>query len=358
MALESLIPTSSLLPVLSVPTILLILPPLLLLTIALHRLTTHPLASIPGPFLLRLTSLPLLWRSYAGTEARYLTGLFHAYNNNPPTSTTDTPTPNPLPPTPILRIGPNEVLLADGGGALGPIYSAAGGFAKAPCYRNFDIEGFPSLFSALDRAHRAPRARSVLPLFATGVLRKGEGRVRGVARALVARLEGEKRARDGAGGRVDVLDAARRAAVDVVSACLFGRSYGGLGEGVGKGEAEEGEDGPEGRLSASEFVNAFVGVGRFFFLPNWAFLAVEKVAAYLFETEETAKSFESVAAFVEGLVDETDVGDGTYQARLLRLGLSKEEVAAQMKDLVFAGTDSSGMNLSTFCWQMAKHPDM
>lgn len=303
---------------------------LLVLTVTIRRLILHPLSHIPSPISLRLTSLPLLWRSYVGTEATYLTTLFHHHN------------------TPIVRIGPNEVLIADGA-ALAPIYSTNGGFTKAPCYQNFDIDGFPSLFSALEKAHRAPRAKSVLPLFATGQLRKEEGNLKGVAEALVKWLQRE-RAR---GGRVDVLDPARRTAVDVVSTCLFGKSYGGL--------TQEGETGSEevgSKVSANEFVNAFVGVGRFFFLPTWAFLLLEKVTTYLYETEDTTRSFDSVQIFVETLVKEADLEDGTYQARMLKLGLSKEEVAAQLKDLVFAGTDSSGMNLGTFCWQLAKHPDM
>lgn len=302
----------------------------LVVSVVVRRLIVHPLAGIPGPFTLELTSLPLLWRSYVGNEATYLTSLFPRYN------------------TPILRIGPDEVLIADGS-ALAPIYSANGGFAKALCYRNFDIDGFPTLFSALEKNHRAPRAKSVLPLFSTGQLRKEEDKIKGVTRQLVQWLEREK----AKGGRIDVLDPARRTAVDVVSTCLFGTSYGGLNP--EKDVAATG-DGEEDKLSASEFVNAFVGVGRFFFLPTWAFLALEKMATYLFETEETTKSFESVQSFVERQVKEADVEDGTYQARMLKLGLSKEEVAAQLKDLVFAGTDSSGMNLSTFCWQMAKHP--
>lgn len=299
------------------------------ITVGVYRLSLHPLSHISGPLSLKLTALPLLWRSYAGTEATHLTKLFADTNS------------------PILRIGPNEVLFADGA-ALAPIYSTDGGFAKALCYRNFDIDGFPSLFSALSREHRAPRAKSVLPMFATAALRKCESRVRDIAAKLVEKLERAKRK----GGRVDVLDLARSTAVDVVSACLFGRTYGGL---ITKEEKEEHTD---DRLSASEFVNAFVGVGRFFFLPNWAFMILDKVAGHLFETQETAESFESVQVFVENLVDEADVEDGTYQARMLKLGLSKEEVAAQVKDLVFAGTDSSGMNLSTFCWRMAKHPEM
>ncbi|KAK7738056.1 hypothetical protein SLS63_002389 [Diaporthe eres] len=304
-----------------------------LVSFAIYHLFFHPLSGLPGPIPLKLTNIPLLWRSYDGKEATYLTSLFRRFN------------------TPILRIGPNEVLIADGA-ALAPIYSSNGGFPKAACYRNFDIDGFPSLFSALDRAHRAPRARSVQPLFATASLRKGEERVAAVAQGLVDRLKRERDAARKEGGKVDVLDAARRAAVDTVTAYLFGVSYGGIGE------LEKAEETMEGKLSASEFVNAFVAVGRFFFLPTWAFMALEQVAAYLFEAEDTKASFDSVQGFVERLVDEANVEDETYQARMLRAGLSREEVAAQLKDLMFAGTDSSGMNLSTFCWQLAKHPEI
>lgn len=314
MALRSLyIPSSSLhiseSPVYSTLALVLVS----LVSFAIYHLFFHPLSGLPGPIHLKLTSIPLLWRSYDGKEATYLTSLFRRFN------------------TPILRIGPNEVLIADGA-ALAPIYSSNGGFPKAACYRNFDIDGFPSLFSALDRAHRAPRARSVQPLFATASLRRGKERVAAVARGLVDRLQRERDAARKQGGRVDVLDAARRAAVDTVTAYLFGVNYGGMGE------AERAEKKAEGKLSASEFVNAFVAVGRFFFLPTWAFMALEQVAAYLFETEDTKTSFDSVQVFVERLVDEANVGDETYQARMLRAGLSREEVTAQLKDLMFAGT--------------------
>lgn len=289
---------------------------LTLLSFALYRLFFHPLAGIPGPIHLKLTTIPLLWRSYHGKEASYLTCLIRRLN------------------TPILRIGPNEVLIADGA-ALAPIYSSNGGFPKAACYRNFDIDGFPSLFSALDRAHRAPRARSVQPLFATASLRKGEQRISAVAQGLVHRLQCEKKAVLERGGRVDVLDAARRAAVDTVTAYLFGVNYGGMGEvGVDSKELDTGN-----KLSVSEFVNAFVAVGRFFFLPTWAFRALEQVAASLFEDEGTKASFDNVQKFVERLVGEADMDDDeTYQSRMLKAGLSKEEVTAQLKDLIFAGT--------------------
>lgn len=297
-------------------TFVLALLSLLTFALSLYRLLFHPLAGIPGPIHLKITSIPLLWRSYHGKEASYLTSLTHRLN------------------TPILRIGPNEVLIADGA-ALAPIYSSNGGFPKAACYRNFDIDGFSSLFSALDRAHRAPRARSVQPLFATASLRKGEQKISAVAQGLVSRLQCEKQAVLEMGGRVDVLDAARRAAVDTVTAYLFGVNYGGMAEtGVDKRELDT-----ESKLSASEFVNAFVAVGRFFFLPTWAFKALEQVGASFFENEDMKASFDNVQKFVGRLVDEADMDDDeTYQSRMLKAGLSKDEVAAQLKDLMFAGT--------------------
>ncbi|KAG8623285.1 hypothetical protein KVT40_008261 [Elsinoe batatas] len=226
---------------------------------------------------------------------------------------------------------------------------------KAECYRNFDIMGWPSLFSALDRGYRSRRAKSVVGMFATRRIREGEEGLERVVGEWAGRMEGVvEKAREGVaegkgGGRVDVLDLGRSLAVDVVSEYLFGVSYGGLREGD-KGEGEH-------KLSASEFVNAFVGVGRFFFMPNWLFVVVEKVSQYFFETKETVESMEMVEGFVKRIVEEAGEDDDTYQARMLKAGLTKDEVAAQCMDLMFAGTDSSGMNISTFCWQLAKNKD-
>ncbi|PNS17682.1 Isotrichodermin C-15 hydroxylase [Sphaceloma murrayae] len=321
MALFDFLPLSPL--PLTLTTIILLLAAYLTLTPLLS-----PLSSLPGPLSLRFTPLPLLLRSYLGTESTYLTALCAHYD------------------APILLIGPNEVLISDGA-ALAPIYSTNGGFAKAPCYRNFDIMGWPSLFSALDKGYRAPRAKAVVGMFATKALREGEARVREAVVAFVERLRRERdQAGKGKGGRVELLDASRALAVDAVTGYLFGKGYGGLQEGA-SGE----------KLSASEFVNAFVGVGRFFFLPNWAFVLVERASQWMFETRETVESMQRVEGYVRKLVEDADVNDATYQARLLKSGLTKDEIAAQCMDLMFAGTDSSGMNMSTFCWQMAKHPE-
>lgn len=61
--------------------------------------------------------------------------------------------------------------------------------------------------------------------------------------------------------------------------------------------------------------------------------------------------------FVSAVVSKASEGSGSYPSRLLDSGISKSETMVQCKDLVFAGTDSSGMNTATICWLLASHPD-
>ena len=316
----------------------------LLLAHILHHVLFHPLARIPGPWLAKFTSVWTLYHSYAGDEATLITSHHfpdHETNN------------------PVVRVGPNEVTISDGA-ALAPIYSEKGGFRKADCYRNFDIDGFPSLFSQTDKDSRAPRAKAIVGMFSTKALKDGEERLDGCVKGFVARFQREKDAARKTGKEVNVLNLARSLAVDVVTAYLFKRSYGGLEEDFYSGEKAI-EKAKSEHMSASEFVNAFVGVGRFFYLPNWSFVLLEKVSAYLFESPETVESISRVDRFVKSVVNSAEAQGAdseTYQGRMLKTGLSAEEVVAQCKDLMFAGTDSSGMNLSTFCWQLAKNPAM
>ena len=118
----------------------------------------------------------------------------------------------------------------------------------------------------------------------------------------------------------------------------------------------------EPKLSASHFVDSFVAVGRFFHLPNWIFKFAELCAERLQEGKpEVWKSLATVDRFVSQLVDEAKKEDNaageTYQARLMKAGISREETIAQCKDLIFAGTDSTGMNLSMICWYLVQQPE-
>jgi len=298
------------------------------LLLCVYRLYFHPLAYIPGHWLCRVTSLWTYWHAYIGDEATLITQFHDKYG-------------------PVIRVAPNEVCIADGS-CLAPIYSDHGGFAKPVCYRNFDIDGFATLFSETDKDLRGPCAKSVLSLFSTASLKAGEGVLEGCVQRLVRRILAEKERSVQSGGsvKVNVLNLTRSLAVDAVTAYLFRRSYGGL------------EEDKIPRMSASDFVDSFVAVGRFFHLPNRIFLLLDAWSERFFSTKETHESMVKVSAYMTKVVDDSSPDDKTYPGRMLKAGLSSEEVVAQCKDLIFAGTDSTGMNLSMFCWLLARHPNI
>lgn len=281
----------------------------------------QPLGHIPGPFYTAISALPLYYHSYIGDECTWIHALHRRYG-------------------PVLRIAPNEIAIADGG-ALSAIYTDKGGFPKSSCYRNFDIDGHPSIFSSLDNAHRATRAKPVVPMFSTAAIRT---KAAPVLEAGVARFIGRIKHAAETATAINILDVSRSLAVDSVTGYLFDQSYDAF------------EEPKESRLSASPFVDAFVAVGRFFLLPNYLFLLVEKLAATFFPDKHVDSSMQRVHDFVTRAVKSAQVDhDDTYQARMLRAGISAHEVGAQLMDLMFAGTDSTGMALTTVCFHLARN---
>jgi cytochrome P450 len=292
----------------------------LVLCQCIYRCTFHPLAHIPGPLLAKLTSLWLHYHAYVGDEATVIHEAHKRYG-------------------PLVRVSPQEVDIADAD-AIAPIYISKGGFPKAPCYANFDIDGHKTIFSTEDTEYRAPRAKSIMPLFSTKSVRDNEAALYGCVDNMVRRMREEART----AAPVNILNLTRSLALDVVSTHLFMENYNGTSE---KG----------GRLSASAFVDAYVAVGRFFYLSNTVFSWLSWIIDKYFSDEHTEISMGVVDKFVRNLVESTPKEAQNYPGRMLNLGLSKSEVIAQCKDLMFAGTDSTGMNLATICRQLVLHPD-
>lgn len=286
----------------------------------IYRLRHHPLAHIPGPVLPKVTSLWLYYHAYVGDEARTIHRLHAQYG-------------------PYVRVAPNEIDISDAD-AVHPIYVSKGGFMKAPCYANFDIDGHKSIFSTTSPEYRAPRAKAVVPMFSTKCLRENQDAIAGCVDRMVERLAEESRTRK----PVNILNLTRALAVDAVSTHLFRENYDGVGE-----------KGPT--LSVSAFVDAFVAVGRFFYLPTTVFVWLEWVIGKWMADKETEESMVLVDRFVSNLVSSTSTTSQTYPGRLSAVGISKPEVEAQCKDLLFAGTDSTGMNLSTIIRGLVMHPE-
>jgi cytochrome P450 len=287
---------------------------------SLYRIFWHPLQHIPGPLLPKITHLWLYYHSYIGDEASIIDRLHAKYGT-------------------VIRVSPNEVDISDPD-AISPIYVSRGGFAKAKCYANFDIDGHKTIFSTEESEYRDPRAKAVMPMFSTKSLRENEKELYGCVDRVVRRLEEEM----GAGKPVNLLNLTRALAVDVVSTHLFRRNYNGTSE-------------KDARLSVSAFVDAFVGVGRFFYLPNLIFVWLDWFIAKYMPEPGTDESMVVVDKFVDELVEATDEKSSCYPGRLLAAGIAKHEVKAQCKDLMFAGTDSTGMNLACICRYLVLYPE-
>ncbi|KAF2626375.1 cytochrome P450 [Macroventuria anomochaeta] len=293
---------------------------LLILARTIYRIYFHPLSHIPGPILPKITSLWLHYHAYIGDEASTIYRLHAQYG-------------------PYVRVSPNEVDISDAD-AVQHIYVAKGGFMKAPCYANFDIDGHRSIFSTTSPDYRAPRAKAVVPLFSTKSLRENRDEIAGCVDRMVKRLGEEARAKK----PVNVLNLTRALAVDAVSTHLFRENYDGVSE-----------SGPT--LSVGAFVDAFVAVGRFFYLPTTVFVWLEWAIGKWMADQETEESMTLVDKFVSNLVSSTSSKSQTYPGRLMAAGISNSEVEAQCKDLIFAGTDSTGMNLAIIIRSLVMHPE-
>lgn len=299
---------------------LVFIPLALLFLRSIYRVYLHPLAHIPGPLLSKVTSLWLFYHAYFGDEASIIHGL-HAIHG------------------PYVRVSPNEVDISDAD-AIQPIYISKGGYSKAGCYANFDIDGHKTIFSTTDHDLRAVRAKAVVPLFSTKALRENENAIWDCVDRMIERLQLERRSKK----PVNVLNLTRSLAVDAVSTHLFRENYDGVSE-----------QGPT--LSVSAFVDAFVAVGRFFYLPNILFVWLEWAVSKWSPDRETDDSMMIVDRFIGKLVENTTTKSATFPGRLLAAGIRDSEVRAQCKDLVFAGTDSTGMNLATIIRCLALYPE-
>jgi cytochrome P450 len=303
------------------PVLTILLTPIAVLLIrSIYRIYFHPLSHIPGPTLSKITSLWLHYHAYIGDEASSIHQLHVIYG-------------------PLVRVTPNEVDISDAD-AIQPIYVSKGGFPKADCYGNFDIDGHKTIFSTTDHEHRATRAKAVVPLFSTKALKENENAIWDCVDRMIERLVSDSKTKK----PVNVLNLTRSLAVDAVSTHLFRENYDGVSE-----------QGPT--LSVSAFVDAFVAVGRFFYLPNIVFVWVEWAATKWVADCETDDSMTLVDKFVSTLVANTTPKSSTYPGRLLAVNISDSEVKAQCKDLIFAGTDSTGMNLATIMRSLTIYPD-
>jgi cytochrome P450 len=297
----------------------------------------HPLSRVPGPLIARLTNLEVLYHSYIGDEATYIHKLHEKYG-------------------PTVLLTPNSVDFTDFA-ALHPIYSQKGGFAKAKYYRNFDVDGHASIFSHTDPALRAARAKVVLPLFSPASIRIGRQCFTDSTRRFISLFKLRKES-----GKVNVLDLARGMSLDAVTEYLFSVRYGALLDQTETEKIASVTRSDEPTMSASAIVDSFSASSRFLYLPCWLYRWADRIDNVIFPNPSLAVSAKIVNAYANRVLDaaESNIEQATdksnYPSRLLMAGFSRSETIAQCKDIIYAATDTIGMNLSTLIFMLAKHP--
>lgn len=289
-----------------------------------RRIYFHPLAKIPGPLEAKLTSAWQIYHSVRGDESTIIQALHQKYGK-------------------VVRVGPNTVDIADGA-ALGAIYAEKGGFLKTSDYQNFYVDGFPTIFSTSDPAYRATRAKVVAPLFSNAAIRKESDCLYECVKRFVQRLKQDKQTSQN--HTVELQEHARLLGLDVLSSYLFRQRYPSI--------VEEGRGG-----SILPWLNAFVDANQFYYFPSRLFeLCVSTLEKLRPGKELEAQSATAVHDYTTNLPYPSEGKGETYQGRLLSSDIPREQIAAECKDVIFAGLHSFGGVLATTLWYLVKDKAM
>lgn len=105
-------------------------------------------------------------------------------------------------------------------------------------------------------------------------------------------------------------------------------------------------------------MDSFIEVSRLFHLPKEVFNVLELLAGILISDDRLSNSVATIDTYIKRMVEGSKANAESYSSRLLDQGISAGETRSQCKDLLFAGRDSTAMNIATLCWPLAKHPHM
>lgn len=292
-------------------------------TVAIYRVFFHPLAGVPGPLLAKCTSLYHLYHSYMGDECAVASKLHRKYGK-------------------VIRLGPNLIDISDGA-ALLPIYQNKE-FRKPVSYHNAYTDGHATMFSTTDPTYRAPRAKTVAPLFSGAAISRDKDLMYQSVERFIQRLE-ECKARI-KGRPIDVQEHTRALGLDVLASYLFRHRPPNVQEQIDKG-------------TMIPWLDIVVDTGRFFYLPSRLFrFCVWMYLKFRADKDRWIESVKTVHGYTMGVAREGERNGYTFQGRLFEQGISKEQIAAECKSMMFAGTHSSGSILAHILWYLAQNPNM
>ncbi|KAL8763242.1 MAG: hypothetical protein Q9184_000882 [Pyrenodesmia sp. 2 TL-2023] len=228
------------------------------------------------------------------------------------------------------------------GAALGPIYVDKGGFRKLSNYHNAYVDGFATIFSTTDLAYRATKAKAIAPLFSSAAVhRDRECLYQSVERFIQDLHESIQRSK---GRPVDLQKHTRALGLDVLSSYLFRHRLSRTQEQIKAG-------------SMIPWLDVIVDLGQFFYLPPWlSRLCVPAWSRSRPQAHREANASQLVQEYTTSAARDPETKSNTFQSRLLKQGIAKEEIAAECKSMMVAGTHSFGGVLAMTLWNLARHP--
>ncbi|KAL8921502.1 MAG: hypothetical protein Q9208_005656 [Pyrenodesmia sp. 3 TL-2023] len=228
------------------------------------------------------------------------------------------------------------------GAALRPIYVDKGGFPKVSNYHSAYVDGFATIFSTTDLAYRATKAKVVAPLFSnTAVYRDRECLYQSVERFV---QDFQNSIRGSKGRPVDLQKHTRALGLDVLTSYLFRHRPSRIQKQIQEG-------------SMIPWLDLIVDLGRFFYFPSWlSRFCVPAWSRNRPQAQREANASQLVHEYTTSVARASEPKSNTFQGRLLKQGIAKEEIAAECKSMMVAGIHSFGSVLAMTLWNLARHP--
>jgi hypothetical protein len=188
-----------------------------ILAVVLYRLTLHPLAKYPGPFLAKVTDIYLAWYAYKGSRHLAFHNAHAQYG-------------------PYVRLGPNLLSINTATG-LKSIYGFRSNVKKANFYKAFpSTPAAVSVHSAIDKMQHARKRRVMSSAFSDAAIRTLEKYIIANVRVgceLLGRGTGGDAYAGGVGEKAEGWNGAWNAAhwcewlvFDIMGDLVFGKAFG------------------------------------------------------------------------------------------------------------------------------------
>ena len=308
----------------ALPTVLL-LSLLVTYLIIIYPLLLSPHSHIPGPIPAHLTSLYLsLFDLFSLTRNRTIARWHKLYG-------------------PVVRIGPNEVAVADPQ-AFREIYQGKSRYDKGRYFKRFALHGADCLFSITDYKTHQARRRTVAGIYTkTAVARHADGFVRERVSALVHEVA---KTAEWEGGHVDFLLLFACFTLDNITRYLYGETNG--------TRHVEGIDSRH-LIRAKQQAQVWVvwSVNLPWFYGSWVSKKVmpkgytESLSVHGEEVEFSTRLMEREEAAAAA-------GMSVYKTMRDNEGTEKGEIASELLDHLVAGQETTATALTSLMWRLAR----